>query len=109
MSSILGRLTRLRAQYFPKLPKPDVKNPASRQHQEYLAYFPKHAKENGWAPTESNPYHPFHLPASWQGTYATVLGGVFWFWIMYRWKQDSAFEIFNIIPFEDEEQSSGEH
>lgn len=92
-------LTRIRHR-FPVEPVPDYKNPTSAKHQQFLKHFPAHAGENGWMPTAHNPMHPFTLPPAWQQRYVTILGAGFWLWLMYRWKEDAAHEIFVLFTLD---------
>lgn len=56
--------------------------------------WPQYAHECGWAPKPDNPNYPFNPPPKWQSTYAKVFGAGMWFWLMLRWKEDAAHEIF---------------
>jgi hypothetical protein len=56
--------------------------------------WPKYACEQGWAPKADDLTYPFHAPPQWQYKASQAVGGLFFFWLMLRWKEDAAHEIF---------------
>ena len=74
-------LNRLRTRLFPRPP----------------TQWPQYAHDCGWAPTAKEPLYPFNahnLPPQWQYKLSQGIGGLMWFWIFLRWKEDAAHEIF---------------
>ena len=61
--------------------------------------WPKYAHECGWAPKPDNPTYPMAMPPKLHGRVSKMIGGVFWFFVLYRAKQDGAHEILGVHPW----------